>query len=127
MTRNAEGFAQIGQGRSEATDAVMTAFYVTNNVQVSFMAFALGITFGLGTIFVLVQNGFVLGVTLALVQHYGSAAAFWPSSPRTAPSSCSPSCSPRPPGWAWGTPWWRRAPTPAWWRSSWPRATPPGW
>ena len=76
MTRNAEGFAQIGQGRSEATDAVMTAFYVTNNVQVSFVAFALGITFGLGTIFVLIQNGFSLGVTMALVQHYGSAAGF---------------------------------------------------
>ena len=76
MTRNAEGFAQIGQGRSEATDAVMTAFYVTNNVRVSFVAFALGITFGLGTLWVLAINGFTMGITLALVEHYGSAANF---------------------------------------------------
>jgi uncharacterized membrane protein SpoIIM required for sporulation len=76
MTRNAEGFSDLGKGRAETVDAVMTAFYVTNNVQVSFVAFALGITFGLGTIFVLLQNGLLLGVTLALVQHYGSASGF---------------------------------------------------
>lgn len=76
MARNAEGFAQVGEGRSEATDAVMAAFYVTNNVRVAFVAFALGITFGLGTLWVLAQNGFVLGVTLALVGHYGSLGGF---------------------------------------------------
>jgi uncharacterized membrane protein SpoIIM required for sporulation len=76
MTQNAEGFSEVGQGRDESTDAVMAAFYVTNNVQVSFFAFALGITFGLGTLVVMVQNGILLGVTLALVQHYGSTANF---------------------------------------------------
>lgn len=76
MTRNAEGFAEMGQGRAETADAVMTAFYVTNNVQVSFVAFAFGITFGLGTMYVLLQNGLILGVTLALVQHYGSLGGF---------------------------------------------------
>jgi uncharacterized membrane protein SpoIIM required for sporulation len=76
MSRNAEAFAEMGRGRAESTDAVMTAFYVTNNVQVSFVAFALGITFGLGTLWVLVQNGFAMGITLALVGHYGSLANF---------------------------------------------------
>src|SRR5205814_5935325 len=59
------------------TDAVMAAFYVTNNVKVSFVAFALGITFGLGTLFVMLQNGLTLGVTVALVRHYGSTENFF--------------------------------------------------
>jgi uncharacterized membrane protein SpoIIM required for sporulation len=77
MTQNAEGFSEIGHGRDEATDAVMTAFYVTNNVKVSFVAFALGVTFGLGTLFVMLQNGILLGVTLALVRHYGATENFF--------------------------------------------------
>jgi uncharacterized membrane protein SpoIIM required for sporulation len=77
LTRNAEGFSDLGQGRDESTDAVMAAFYVTNNVQVSFVAFALGITFGLGTLWVMLQNGVILGVTLALVRHYGSTGHFF--------------------------------------------------
>jgi uncharacterized membrane protein SpoIIM required for sporulation len=76
MARNAEGFAQMGQGRDEITDSVMATFYVTNNVQVSFIAFALGITFGLGTLYILIQNGFILGVTLALVRQLGSTRNF---------------------------------------------------
>jgi uncharacterized membrane protein SpoIIM required for sporulation len=76
MSRNAEGFAHMGHGRDEITDSVMATFYVTNNVQVSFVAFALGITFGLGTLYILVQNGFILGVTLALVRHLGSTTNF---------------------------------------------------
>ena len=76
MSRNAEGFAQMGQGRDEITDSVMATFYVTNNVQVSFIAFALGITFGIGTLYIMIQNGFILGVTLALVRQLGSATNF---------------------------------------------------
>jgi uncharacterized membrane protein SpoIIM required for sporulation len=66
----------MGHGRDEITDSVMATFYVTNNVQVSFVAFALGMTFGLGTLYILVQNGFILGVTLALVRHLGSTTNF---------------------------------------------------
>jgi uncharacterized membrane protein SpoIIM required for sporulation len=76
MTENAEGFSDLGAGREQSMDAVMAAFYVTNNVQVSFVAFALGITFGLGTLWIMVQNGILLGVTLALVRHYGSTKNF---------------------------------------------------
>ena len=128
MTRNAEGFAQVGQGRSEATDAVMTAFYVTNNVRVSFVAFALGITFGLGTMWVLIQNGFVLGVTMALVRHYGSLGRLprlrllaRPDRDVRDPAGrrrrAGPGPRPRAPP--------ARTPGPS--PSSWPRARPPGW
>lgn len=37
---------------------------LTNNLQVSVLAFALGLTFGLGTVFVLLNNGLFLGATL---------------------------------------------------------------
>jgi uncharacterized membrane protein SpoIIM required for sporulation len=77
LTQNAEAFTELGKGRDEATDAVMATFYVTNNVKVSFVAFALGITFGLGTLFVMLQNGLTLGVTVALVRHYGSTENFF--------------------------------------------------
>jgi uncharacterized membrane protein SpoIIM required for sporulation len=76
MSQNADHFAKMGQGRDETTDSVMAAFYVTNNVQVAFVAFALGITFGVGTLWTLIQNGLLLGVTLALVMHNGSARNF---------------------------------------------------
>ena len=77
MSRNAEGFAQLGKGRAESVDAAMAAFYVTNNVQVAFVAFALGITLGIGTLFIMIQNGLILGVTLALVRHHGSLVNFF--------------------------------------------------
>jgi uncharacterized membrane protein SpoIIM required for sporulation len=76
MSRNAEGFAHLGEGRDEITDSVMATFYVTNNVRVSFVAFALGITFGVGTLWVMIQNGLILGVTLALVRQLGSTTNF---------------------------------------------------
>lgn len=71
MARNAEHFGKMGDGRGEAEDAVAAAFYVTNNTQVAFISFALGLTFGVGTLWVLIQNGIAVGVTLALVQHFG--------------------------------------------------------
>ncbi|HEY0705228.1 MAG TPA: stage II sporulation protein M [Polyangia bacterium] len=76
MQKNAEGFSQMREGRAESIDAVMAAFYVTNNTRVAFIAFALGVTFGIGTLWMLLQNGLLLGVTLALVQHNGAVPNF---------------------------------------------------
>ncbi|HEY0712773.1 MAG TPA: stage II sporulation protein M [Polyangia bacterium] len=76
MQKNAESFSRMGEGRAEEVDAVMAAFYVTNNTQVAFVSFALGITFGIGTLWTLLQNGLLLGVTLALVQHHGALVNF---------------------------------------------------
>lgn len=45
--------------------AFMSSALVSNNVQVSFIAFATGITAGLGTAFVMIINGFHLGTVLA--------------------------------------------------------------
>jgi uncharacterized membrane protein SpoIIM required for sporulation len=52
-----------------------SSFIATNNIKVSILAFALGITFGAGTVFVLVQNGIFLGTVFGACQLYGLAPA----------------------------------------------------
>jgi uncharacterized membrane protein SpoIIM required for sporulation len=42
-------------------DPVLSSLVITNNIRVALGAFALGITFGLGTIYMLVSNGAMLG------------------------------------------------------------------
>jgi uncharacterized membrane protein SpoIIM required for sporulation len=48
-----------------------------NNFQVSFFAFSGGILLGLGTIYVLVSNGFMLGVLAAGVTSTSAGVQFW--------------------------------------------------
>lgn len=63
---------------AEASPA--TAGFITqNNVGVAFMAFAGGITCGLLTAFVLLNNGLMLGAVGLLIERKGQSAGFWPS------------------------------------------------
>jgi uncharacterized membrane protein SpoIIM required for sporulation len=55
-----------------ASSAIMT-----NNLSVSFITFAGGITFGLGTFLALFQNGIMLGVIGAACHHYEMSLALW--------------------------------------------------
>jgi uncharacterized membrane protein SpoIIM required for sporulation len=55
-----------------ATSAIMT-----NNLSVSFVTFAGGIVFGLGTFFYLFVNGMMLGVIGAACHQYGMSVALW--------------------------------------------------
>lgn len=48
-----------------------SAWLMTNNIRVSFLAFASGAFVGVGTFLVLVVNGLQLGAVMAMVQHYG--------------------------------------------------------
>jgi uncharacterized membrane protein SpoIIM required for sporulation len=54
-----------------------TSFIMTNNLSVSFVTFASGITFGLGTFFYLFVNGMMLGVIGAACHQYGMSVALW--------------------------------------------------
>ncbi len=51
-------------GMSPAESAAFSSQVLTNNIFVTVLAFALGLTLGLGTAFVLVSNGLVLGVVV---------------------------------------------------------------
>ena len=56
---------------------IASSLIMVNNVQVSFFAFSSGILLGLGTLFVLVMNGFTLGAIAAGVSGTPAAGQFW--------------------------------------------------
>jgi uncharacterized membrane protein SpoIIM required for sporulation len=55
----------------------MASVIFTNNIQVAFLAFAGGVLFGLGTVYVLVSNVLALGSILGAAQFYGVAPLLW--------------------------------------------------
>jgi uncharacterized membrane protein SpoIIM required for sporulation len=48
-----------------------SSFIMTNNIRVSFLAFGSGVTGGLLTLWILVQNGLMLGGLLGVTTYYG--------------------------------------------------------
>jgi uncharacterized membrane protein SpoIIM required for sporulation len=55
----------------------MATIIFTNNIQVAFLAFAGGVLFGLGTVYVLVSNGLMLGSVLGAAQFYAVGPLLW--------------------------------------------------
>jgi uncharacterized membrane protein SpoIIM required for sporulation len=55
----------------------MATLIFTNNIQVAFLSFAGGVLCCLGTMYVLVNNGLMLGGVLGAAQYYGVAPALW--------------------------------------------------
>src|SRR3981189_2767396 len=55
----------------------MATLIFTNNIQVSFLAFAGGVLCGVGTAYVLISNGLLLGGVLGAAQFYGVAPLVW--------------------------------------------------
>ncbi len=53
------------------------SFIVTNNIQVTFLAFAGGLFCGLGTLYILAVNGAMLGSYAAFFTSRGAAVSFW--------------------------------------------------
>lgn len=70
-----ESFRDASVGREG--DPIHGAFYFTNNATVALRAYALGGTFGVGTVLVLLFNGVVIGSAFAVVSTVGSPEAFW--------------------------------------------------
>ena len=56
---------------------LISTFILTNNISVTFTTFAAGITFGVGTAYVLVVNGMMLGSAAALCYQYDLSLPFW--------------------------------------------------
>jgi uncharacterized membrane protein SpoIIM required for sporulation len=56
---------------------LMSSYIMVNNITVSLKAFALGITLGLGTLYVLFFNGALLGALTALIYQYGNPVNYW--------------------------------------------------
>jgi uncharacterized membrane protein SpoIIM required for sporulation len=75
--------AQVQGGRASYVDMdaafvpLWASSLVANNVQATFVAFALGVTAGLGTALVLVLNGMLFGAVAAVFAGEGVAGVFW--------------------------------------------------
>ena len=62
------------RGLSGEEKGAFSSAVLTNNIQVSFLALAAGIALGLGTVFVLLYNGLILGVVFGLTIENGQGA-----------------------------------------------------
>jgi len=58
--------------------SALSTLILVNNVQVAFLAFATGIGFGIGTLYVLAQNAALLGAIAGGYAAAGKAGIFWP-------------------------------------------------
>jgi uncharacterized membrane protein SpoIIM required for sporulation len=72
IARDTERGAQTGDQAAE-----FSSFLFTHNIQVSFLAFALGITFGVGTVTVMFSNGVPLGALAMQYHQSGHDLFFW--------------------------------------------------
>jgi uncharacterized membrane protein SpoIIM required for sporulation len=66
-----------GDGMSVGQQAQFTTYLFTHNIQVAFLAFALGVTLGLGTAMMLFVNGLFLGALAQVYTAKGMAGWFW--------------------------------------------------
>jgi len=67
--KRGEGYVTIG----EMERPIMASAIISNNVQVTYVTFAMGITAGIGTIFLLVMNGVSIGAGVGLFAARGIA------------------------------------------------------
>lgn len=75
-----ELIASIKSGKSGGGQwnyPLMSSYIMVNNISVSLKAFVMGITLGIGTIYVLFTNGALLGALTALVYIYGKPMNYW--------------------------------------------------
>ncbi len=74
-----EAIQESGGGRSSDVEPSpeLAGFLLVHNVEVSIFAFALGVTFGVGTLWVVASNGLMLGTLAGAFTAVGKGAAFW--------------------------------------------------
>lgn len=71
---------QIGRSadRQSDTDVMMLGHYIQNNISIDFRTYAMGILAGLGTVFILLFNGLVIGGVAGHLTQLGFTETFWP-------------------------------------------------
>jgi uncharacterized membrane protein SpoIIM required for sporulation len=74
-----DAIRQAGRGASpfDINPTALSTLILQNNVQVAFLAFALGITLGIGTVLVVAQNATFIGLLAGGFQAAGKAWTFW--------------------------------------------------
>jgi len=74
----ADGKQSIGRLREAADDWQMFGYYIFNNIGIGFRCFGAGILAGVGSAFVLVYNGLVIGAIAGHLVRAGLGHNFWP-------------------------------------------------
>jgi len=69
-------FGKVGT-REAASNWMMFAYYIQNNIGIAFQTFASGILFGLGSLFFLLFNGIFIGAIAGYLTQIGSGVPFW--------------------------------------------------
>lgn len=64
--------------RQGDTDFMMFGHYILNNISIGFRTFAMGILCGIGTVFILLYNGVVIGGVAGHLSQLGFTETFWP-------------------------------------------------
>jgi uncharacterized membrane protein SpoIIM required for sporulation len=64
--------------RSAESDFTMFGYYILNNIGIGFRTFASGIIFAVGTLFILLFNGLVIGGVAGHLSQVGYHETFWP-------------------------------------------------
>jgi uncharacterized membrane protein SpoIIM required for sporulation len=64
-------------GRESGSDLAMFGFYILNNVSIGFRTFASGLLGGIGSVFVLIMNGVVIGGVAGHLTAIGYGDPFW--------------------------------------------------
>ena len=72
LERERRGGAYLPEPLARSRGAVLATRLATNNVQVTYMAFALGMTAAVGTLYVLLLNGVFLGAGLGVFQNHSA-------------------------------------------------------
>lgn len=68
---------RVGEGAKEAPHALLSTAIMTNNIRVAILAFVSGITFGIGTVYLLAYNGLIIGALAAFFWQAGKSVIFW--------------------------------------------------
>lgn len=74
----ADGKRALGRVREASGDWQMFGFYIFNNIGIGFRCFGAGILAGVGSAFVLLYNGLLIGVVAGHLQRVGLGHNFWP-------------------------------------------------
>ena len=72
------GLDKYGRDRQSDSDLYMFGFYIKNNISISFNAFASGLLFCVGSLFVLIYNGLFIGGAAGHISNIGYSETFYP-------------------------------------------------
>lgn len=67
----------VGKNTATIKSAMVSSEILTNNIRVDLLSFSLGLTLGIGTAYVLIQNGFILGGLAAVAFKNKINLLFW--------------------------------------------------